>query len=281
MSSSGSARRRARERFIAIAEGPDSAIDLGEAMAVIAAEDQPELAVVEQLHGLDRLASRLRDELRGASEPRARLEALCRGMFDELNFRGNSEDYYDPQNSYLHYVLKRRLGIPISLSVVLIEVGRRLGLSLEGVSFPVHFLACDLDAPGVFVDAFHGGALLDAAECEALLERMTAGQLAFEPAMLEPTGTREILVRALNNLKAIYVRRRSYGLALAAIDRILLLVPSATAQLRDRGLLNLHASRFRDAIDDLELYLDVNPRADDRLVVQARIAEARGKLGGR
>ncbi len=278
MNASG-ARRRARERFIAIAEGPDSAIDLGEAMAVIAAEDQPNLAVVEQLHGLDRLASRLRGSLRGVEEPRAKLEALCRGMFDELRFRGNSEDYYDPKNSYLYHVLDRRLGIPISLSVVLIEVGRRLGMSLEGVSFPVHFLACDLDAPGLYVDAFHGGALLDADECRALLERMTAGQLSFSAPMLEPCGTRDVLVRALSNLKAIYVRRRAFGLALAAIDRILLLVPSAVAQLRDRGLLNLHASQFRDAIDDLELYLDVSPRADDRLVVQARIAEARSKLG--
>ena len=160
----------------------------------------------------------------------------------------------------------------------LMQSSDRLNMSLEGVGFPMHFLACDLDVPGIYVDAFHGGALLDATHCQAYLERMTAGTLAFKEEMLEPVSTRDILVRVLNNLKSLYVRQRHYGLALAAVDRILLLIPSATKQLRDRGLLNLQAERLGDAIGDLELYLDVSPEADDRRVIELRIAEARGKL---
>jgi regulator of sirC expression with transglutaminase-like and TPR domain len=271
-------RRRARERFIAIAEGPDANLNLGEAMAVITAEDQPGVAVIEQLRGLDRLADLLRADVTAARDPRARLEALCHGLFDKLDFRGNHEDYYDPGNSYLHRVLSRRRGIPISLSIVLIEVGRRLGLALEGVGMPTHFLACDLDVPGIYVDAFHGGTLMTTQETAQLLERMTAGQLVFSPEMLEPISTREILVRALNNLKAIFVRKRAFGMALAAIDRVLLLRPSEVGQMRDRGLVNMQADRLSDAIEDLELYLDINPKADDRALIQARISEARSKL---
>ncbi|MCA9690530.1 MAG: transglutaminase family protein [Myxococcales bacterium] len=273
-------RVRARERFVAIAEGPDAAIDLGEAAALIAAEDDPKARVVDQLNLLDRLAREARPRVDKARSPRGRLEALSDYLFTELGFTGDHDDYYNPANSYLHMVLKRRLGIPISLSVLAIEVGRRLGMAMEGVSFPAHFLACDLDVPDHFVDAYHQGRILDIGDCEAMLDEMTGGQVTLRAEMLEPVPTRKILIRMLNNLKAIYVQKRDTVRALAAVDRILLLEPRDGRQLRDRGLINLQAGRYGAGIDDLEFYLDVFPRAEDRSLIQAQIAEAREHLEG-
>lgn len=188
----------ATRRFGELVARPDSEVPLDEAAALIGAHAEPGLDVARPLARLDELAA-------GCPEPT--LEALCQHLFAEEGFTGNREDYGDPANSYLHEVLERRTGIPISLSVVTLEVGRRLGLPLAGVGMPAHFLVRH-DPPGeapTFLDPFDGGARLETGDCEAIW-RILGGTGSFDPAWLDPVGPRAILNRMLTNLQAIFVR---------------------------------------------------------------------------
>jgi regulator of sirC expression with transglutaminase-like and TPR domain len=194
----------------------------------------------------------------------ARVDALNRYLFTELAFAGNRDQYEDPRNSCLNEVLDRRTGIPITLSLVYIEVARRAGLRAEGVNFPGHFLVRALpdlhtDDPdeGIIVDAFHGGAILNENDCRALLGRHAGENAAWEPALLARATRRQILVRMLLNLKHLYVRWRSFPQARAVADLLLTLSPSAVTELRDRGLLAYHMNDFPAALRDLEEYLKV------------------------
>ncbi len=273
---------RARARFTEIAEGRDNDINLAEAALLIGAEDAPDpltgLDIPQQLRTLDVLASRVEPRIAAARDARQQFIELVAYCANDLGLRGNTEDYYDPANSFLHLVLRRRLGIPISLSVIAIELGRRVGLPLEGIGFPGHFLVGNLDIPEAFADPFHGGVLLDRRDCEARLAEMSQGQLALSEEMLEPVSTRAILVRMLTNLKGCYLRRRQAARAVRAIDRLLLLQPTAVTHLRDRGLIHLHAHAYREALGDFHLYLEVHPRADDRATVESHMSEALAKL---
>jgi regulator of sirC expression with transglutaminase-like and TPR domain len=194
----------------------------------------------------------------------ARVDALNRYLFNELGFSGNRDHYDDPRNSCLNEVLDRRTGIPITLSLVYIEVARRAGLRAEGVNFPGHFLVRTLndlhtDDPddGLIVDAFNGGALLNEHDCRVLLKRHTGSETAWEPALLARATRRQILVRMLLNLKQLYVRWRSFPQARAVSDLLLTLSPSAVSELRDRGVLAYYMNDFPAALKDLEGYLRV------------------------
>jgi regulator of sirC expression with transglutaminase-like and TPR domain len=194
----------------------------------------------------------------------ARVDALNRYLFNELGFFGNREHYDDPRNSCLNEVLDRKTGIPITLSLIYIEVARRAGLRAEGVNFPGHFLVRTLndlhtDDPddGLIVDAFNGGALLNEHDCRLLLKRHTGSEAAWEPALLARATRRQILVRMLLNLKQLYVRWRSFPQARAVSDLLLTLAPSAVIELRDRGLLAYYMNDFPAALKDLEDYLRV------------------------
>ncbi len=192
----------------------------------------------------------------------ARVDALNRYLFNELGFFGNREQYEDPRNSCLNEVLDRRGGIPITLSLVYIEVARRAGLRAEGVNFPGHFLVRILhdlhtDDPddGLIVDPFHAGAILNEQECRELLTRHMGEDAAFEPQLLGRATRRQILVRMLLNLKRIYVRWRSFPQARLVTDLLLAISPSSLTELRDRGLLAYHMNDFAAALRDLEQYL--------------------------
>jgi len=194
----------------------------------------------------------------------ARVDALNRYLFGELGFAGNRDQYEDPRNSCLNAVLDRRTGIPITLSLVYIEVARRAGLRSEGVNFPGHFLVRVLpdlhtDDPdeGLIVDPFHGGAILNEHDCRLLLSRHAGEDTAWEPSLLARATRRQILVRMLLNLKRLYVRWRSFPQARAVADLLLTLSPSAVTELRDRGLLAYHMNDFPAALRDLEQYLKV------------------------
>jgi regulator of sirC expression with transglutaminase-like and TPR domain len=199
----------------------------------------------------------------------ARVAALNRYLFNELGFFGNREKYEDPRNSCLNEVLDRRTGIPITLSLVYIEVARRAGLRAEGVNFPGHFLVRALhdlhtDDPdeGLIVDPFHGGAILNEHDCRLLLNRHAGEDTPWEPALLARATRRQILVRMLLNLKRLYVRWRSFPQARAVADLLLTLSPSAVTELRDRGLLAYHMNDFPAALRDLEEYLKVAKLGD-------------------
>ena len=188
-------------------------------------------------------------------------------LYEELGFSGNRDHYDDPRNSFLNEVFDRRLGIPISLAVVYLEIGRRAGLRLEGVNFPGHFLVRALADPGgadddLIIDPFHAGALLSEVDCRQLLRQHVGEEAAFDRGLLATATRQHIVVRMLVNLKRLYVRMRSFPQARATADLLLAVDPSALSELRDRGLLAYHMEDFSAALKDLEAYLRLMPRGD-------------------
>jgi regulator of sirC expression with transglutaminase-like and TPR domain len=259
---------RLRDDFAAVVREP---IDLGRAALTIGRLGTPDLDVAAPLAALDDLAAEARGRLDPG--PDAGL-ALATHLFRAQGFRGNTADYYDPRNSFLDQVLARRLGIPITLTVVFIEVAARLGIRVEGVGFPGHFLA-RVAGPGapVVVDPFHAGRPLDTAE---LLERYrafgAANARAVPAAALAATDAAGILVRMLRNLVRIYLERGAHREALDAIDLLLVLVPESADDVRMRGLLYAELQCFGAARDDLRRYLALAPAANDAERIRARLA---------
>lgn len=267
-----------REHFAALARLPDNTIDLGAAALWIAAEEQPGLDPEPWLERLDALGERLQDRLRGVGDDLERLSLLTDLLFGEEGLRGNSEDFYDPRNSFLNQVLDRRLGNPITLAVVCMEVGRRAGLALEGIGFPGHFLLRLARHPQVVIDPFDKGRLLTGDDCEAMLERMAQGSRGLDPRRLRPAGPRQILQRVLNNLRGIYVHRGELERTVDVLDRLLLLDPDDPAPLRDRGLLHVRWGDPEQGIADLASYLAVDSDPEDGAEVAEVLAEARRRM---
>ena len=204
-----------------------------------------------------------------SATPHGPIDILNRYLFEDQGFAGNTTNYDDPRNSFLNQVLERRTGIPITLAVVYIEVARRAGLRVDGVNFPGHFLLRfpfgldDNPDSAVFVDPFHGGAVLSETDCRALLRKHAGDAVAFEPRLLAPATKQQILVRMLVNLKQIYVRMRSFPQGRAITELLLAINPSALSELRDRGLLAYHLNDHTAALRDLEAYLKFASRGDD------------------
>jgi len=228
----------ARTRFAAIAALPDERIDVTEAALWVAAEARPELDVTRYRGKLIELANRASQRLASARDTSDRVAQLVRFLHDDEGLRGNESDYYDPRNSWLCDVLDRGLGIPITLSIVWVDVARRLGLRAAGVGFPGHFLVqvAAEDGAEILVDPFHGR-LLDLHDCATLLARSAGSGASLEPALLRPAAPREILVRLLRNLKHAHAQRAELEAAIACCERILLLIPGEPGELRDRELL--------------------------------------------
>ncbi len=262
----------ARRRFAAIAARPDVEINLAEAALVIAQEEYPDLDITAYQHLLEQFGDGARCRVgaaaisaRGGLGPRGVVDALNRYLYEECGFHGNREAYYDPRNSFLNEVLDRRTGIPITLALVYIEVGRQVGLPLVGIGFPGHFLVgCDAPGERLLIDPFDGGRLLTDADCAAILSRLHGRRVPLARHHLAPIGPRLFLVRMLANLKGIYLEREDCARALAAVDRILALVPDSADERRDRGLLHLKLQAFSLAAADLDAYLVARPNAPDR-----------------
>jgi len=264
----------ARAHFKVLIERP--VVPLDEAALAIAAEEYPELDPAAWLARLDALAALVR---RRATEPRraaGRLRALCDVLFAELRFRGNQENYYDPRNSFLNEVLERRLGIPISLSVVVIEVGRRVGVPLHGVALPRHFMVKlqPQGGPEVFIDAFNGGALLSREECAARFQGGPTAQ-KLDPRWFQPVTPRLILGRMLQNLKRIYVEQGDDVRTYWVVDRLVLVAPDAVEELRDRGLISARLGLRPAAVRDLGAYLERAPGAPDATEIREVLATLR------
>ena len=248
-------RQNARERFAELVTGDDHEIDLGEAALQIAREARPELDVGAYLAVLDSLAEGAREFLGDADG----LEAIVRlneYLFQHEHFGGNHSDYYDLKNSFLDQVLERRSGIPITLAVVYLEVTRRIGLDIRGVSFPAHFLLRTTEEPPVLIDPFYGS-ILTREDCEELLQQALGEGAQLAPEHFEPATARQILARMLANLKQIYMQQNGLKDALTCCDRILLLTPDAPLELRDRGLVYAQLECFGAAVADLERFVDL------------------------
>jgi regulator of sirC expression with transglutaminase-like and TPR domain len=265
-------------RWQAIAAASDDAIDLGEAALVIAAGDEGYrgLDIGAYVSRLDEMGAALGIRLQRDVKPAGILAVLKRYLFEELGFAGNAEDYYDPRNSFFNEVLDRRVGIPITLAVLMIEVGRRAGIALEGVSFPGHFLVKCVVRDGVVVlDPYARGASLgidDLGKRLAALYGSDPGPQAVR-RMLAGAGKREILARMLRNLKAIYLGQRDFSRALSAADRGIALGAASPDDYRDRGKLYLELECFRAALADFQHYLSARPGAADADAVRRKVAE--------
>lgn len=267
------------ERFEKIIRGPEQDIDLAEAALLIAADEYPGLDVERYLRRIDELSRAAQGRLPDDAGLEETIVALNQFLFTEQGFAGNTRDYYDPRNSFLNEVLDRRLGIPITLSILYMEVGRRLGLSLEGVSFPGHFLVKFSTREGdVVLDPFYGGVPLTEEDLiDRLEEAYGEGSAPRDalPRLLTAAGKKEILVRMLRNLKGIYLRAEEHHKALTVTGRILMIQPDLPEELRDRGRLHERLECFRAAVQDYERYLAVEPRAADAQEISARLFELR------
>ena len=243
----------------------DERIELARAALTIARSEYPELDAERYLERLAELAARVAERLPQEAEPAPTIAALNQVLFEEEGFRGNQADYYDPRNSFLNDVLERKLGIPITLAVVYMEVARHLGFPLFGVGMPGHFLLKHYDVEGreTLIDAFHGGRLLTPAQCQQRLDEIYAGQLPLQPQFLVTVSRRQILTRMLNNLKAIYLGGRNLRKALAIVDLVLAVYPRSPEDVRQRALLRYQVGQVRGAVEDLEDYLKMSPEASD------------------
>lgn len=265
--------RQKRNLFIEEAAKPDDAIRLDFAALLIAAEEQArvDIDVASCIVRLESMCEMARESI--ARSNGAAVAAFNHFMFVEQGFTGNRLDYYDPRNSFLNRVIERRTGIPITLSIVYIEVGRRAGLDVEGVGMPGHFIVRVRERGSVeatLVDPFHGRTL-DPAECQQRMDEALGGQVLLTAAHLRATPKREILARLLLNLKAIYVQADLYREALACVERILILTPGAVSEHRDGGALLAQLGHLPEAIAETGMYLQLAPDAPDAAQVREQI----------
>jgi len=267
-----------RARLEDILRRSDHEVDLAEAALLVAAQEYEGLDVRGYLARLDEMGRALRIRLEDEQRPERAVMALNHYLFQELGFRGNTEQYYDARNSYLNDVLERRTGIPITLSVVYIEVARRAGLEVEGVGLPGHFVVrVQTAARSLLVDPFHGGVLLSEKDCQLRLDRIFAGKVKLEPKMLRPCGAKDMIERVLRNLKAIHLRDEDKARALRVVDLLVRVQPGSAEDLRDRGVLYASLDCYGLAARDLESYLALAPRAKDAEELLARVRELKWK----
>jgi regulator of sirC expression with transglutaminase-like and TPR domain len=270
------------QAFEKVLSEKEERIDLARACLMIAQDAYPELEVDRYLGDIERVAARVRARLPAGGGAEERVVALNQVLFDDLGYVGNTEDYYDPRNSYLNEVIARRTGIPITLAILYMEVGRRIGLPLAGISFPGHFLVrLGLRRGMVVLDPFSGGAPVSEDELrerlrrvipEGATERLPVSELPLEE-FLEPASNRQILARVLRNLKGIYRETGKPERLLEVLNRMLLVAPEASAELRDRGFVYHKLECYRAALKDLSDYVEREPDAPDGDEIRVRLME--------
>jgi regulator of sirC expression with transglutaminase-like and TPR domain len=247
-----------------LAKLPDDQIPLIEGALSISLIERPEMDIEEQCRKFEDLVSGAKDYVSSATSLEEMISLLNGYFFLKLGFRGNSEDYYNPNNSLIDVVMERKLGIPITISVIYIEVAKRLGINIFGVGFPGHFLLGYTSTEGVkYLDPFDGGRRLTDMDMQRILDRLYHEKLQIKPSFLQPLSNRTILVRMLNNLKYIYLENGQIRKALLVLQCITLLVPDSAQEVRDMGILNYNLRNYEDAIEDLSRYLSLSPNSDD------------------
>ena len=247
-------------------QGPEDDLALDEAALLIAAHAYPDLDVDRERARLDDLAARC---------PEPTIEGWRQYLFVDVGFTGETQRYYDPRNSYLNDVLDSRRGIPITLAVLGIEVGRRLGLHFDGVGLPGHFLLRSADTPDTFVDPFHGGAVLDRLGCVQRFNAVNPPTAPFLAAYLDPVGPRAILGRILQNLKGAYTRQGDTDALRWVFDLRLAIPGTPPLERRDGARLQAAGGRFDIAADQLEHLADSMPDNAEDLLTEARALRAR------
>jgi regulator of sirC expression with transglutaminase-like and TPR domain len=266
------------ERLQEVFEIPDHRINLGRAALVLAQLEYPELDVEDYLGQLDGFARAIEPRLAGRYDPDRVIAEMNGYLFGELCFHGNEEDYYDPRNSFLNDVIERRMGIPITLSVVYLEVARRLGLPFYGVGLPGHFLVkYDDGRRTVFIDPFSEGRLLDQEGCRELV-RAVRSDVILTARDFGAVDNRYVVLRMLNNLRGIYLNQRQFRKALGVMDMVLTLLPASADEFKQRAYLHHQLRQWSRARLDLEKYLDLRPEAEDGERVKKWVQTLRGRI---
>ena len=281
--------RAGLDPFAELVSRQDDRIELARACLQIAEDAYPGLDVDGYVGEIERFAKRLRARCAPAAVAEDRVIALNEFLFDDLGFGGNTDDYYDPRNSYLNEVIDRRTGIPITLAVLYMEIGRRIGLPFEGVSFPGHFLVrLPLRGGTLVLDPFSGGVPQSEAELRERLKRVIArdatggmqdaaggvpvAELPLDQ-FLEPARNRQILARVLRNLKGVYREKDQPERLLEVLNRMIIVAPESAAELRDRGFVYQRLECWRPALKDLADYLQREPDASDQDEVRAKLVD--------
>ncbi|RKP49494.1 SirB1 family protein [Trinickia fusca] len=265
--------------YFATLVAEDESLPLTETALSIAQDAYPDVDLQGTLAELDELALRLKRRLPENASLTDRIGTLNRFFFRELGFAGNLNDYYDPDNSHLNIVLKRRRGIPISLAVLYLELGEQIGVPVRGVSFPGHFLLrVTLPEGDVMLDPTTGQSLSEAEMVDMLEPYLSHANESIDSALrmlLQPATHREIIARMLRNLKAIYLQTERWQRLLAVQQRLVILLPENIEEVRDRGFAYARLDYLRPALEDLERYLGDRPDATDATAVESQLHELR------
>jgi regulator of sirC expression with transglutaminase-like and TPR domain len=243
----------------------DENVDLLRAALTFARIEEPQLDIERYVLRVAELAARVAARIQDPDDPGQVIAALNQVLFQEEMFRGNTADYYNARNSFLHRVLDERTGIPISLALVYMEVGRRIGFPLFGVGMPGHFLLkhYDVDGRAILIDAFERGSIVTEEDCRQKLNDIYSGQLALQPEFLLPVTRRQMLTRMLNNLRSIYLSQRDFRHALQVVDLILVIYPRSPEDVKQRAVLRYNLNDYRGALNDFEEYVKMTPDASD------------------
>lgn len=265
-----------RADFVRIVHQPEPAIELARAALLVAAESDPKVDVEGTLHTLDAWAGTLAARFEPGWNNLQKLARLRAFVFEELGFRGDRQDYFSPSNSLLHEVVERRRGIPLTLAIVMLEIGWRVGMPFEGVGFPGHFLVRLAGEPkDLLLDPYRRGMSVHEEDCRRMLKDVSGGTAEFDTELIASVGKRDMLERLLRNLKSAWLRRGDDVQALAAVDRLLVMSPGDLDEQRDRGLLLFRLGRWREALVALTAYLDRAGGAADRDTIERHVASLR------
>ena len=243
-----------RSLFTELMLKPQEDIQLDRAALYLAGEEYPEIDVPSHLAELDAFASQISLRVSYETAPADLARAIASYLFNEVGFHGNTGDYYGPDNSFLNRVLETRTGIPITLSLVFLEVARRLGLRCAGVGLPGHFIV-GLDDSGEYLDPFNAGAFLSAGDCRNLVQRLSGGRLDWTDEFLAPCSKHDILFRMLNNLKSVYIQNKGYAKAVGVIQRMAIISPGLPSLYQEQAWCHAQQQEYRLAIETLETYL--------------------------
>ena len=259
-----------RTLFSQIVQQPEEDIQLDRAALYLAGEEYPEIDVSSHLAELDAFASQISFRVGYEAAPADLARAIADYLSEQEGFHGNSGEYYSPDNSFLNRVLETRTGIPITLSLVFLEVGRRLGLRCSGVGLPGHFIV-SVDDSGEYLDHFNSGVALSTGDCRNLVEKMTGGRLEWTDEFLTPCSKHDILFRMLNNLKSVYMQNKGYGKAVGVIQRMAMISPGLPSLYQEQAWCHAQQQEYRLAIETLETYLQKADGPEDAKRVRDQI----------
>ena len=258
---------------------PDDEIPLLRAALSIALIEYPDLDLDKEMSEISSLIDGIKRRNDSIDYTGETLCSINQYLFSKLGFKGNKDDYYNPRNSLLNEVLKRKTGLPITISSIYLEVGWNLGLDLHGIGFPGHFIiGCRVNEGIKYLDPFNSGRELTEKSMQKILDDIYQGRLILNDSFLKPLSKRMILVRMLNNLGGIYLENRELLKSLQVLKCICILTPDSAPDVRDRGLLNYQLGNYQEALEDLTKYLNLMPDATDADAINGTVKKLRDNM---